>query len=148
MDSIECDLHAFSLRRDKARDAHEAQYNLNYCLAVALLDGKMGLNQITEARVRADDVQTLMRRLRIVAPPGGSVERRPQEKVTVYLNTGQSYSAEVAHSRRLDKKEDFEAKFFVCAEGSLSPAAAAALHDTVLDLETVSDIATVLDLAR
>ncbi len=148
VDAIECDLHSFSLRRDEARDAHEAQYNLNYCLTVALLDRKMGLHQITEERVRADDVQALMRRLRIIPPPGGSVERRPKEKVTVHLNDGRSYSAEVAHSRRLDTKEDFEAKFFTCAEGSLSPQAAASLRDTILDLENLSDIATVLGIVR
>jgi 2-methylcitrate dehydratase PrpD len=148
VEAIECDLHSFSLRRNAARDAHEAQYNLNYCLAVALLDGKMGLHQMTEERVRADDVQALMRRLRIIPPPGGSVERRPKEKLTVYLNDGHTYSAEVTHSRRLDNQEDFEAKFFTCAEGSLSPDAATALRDTILDLENLSDIGTVLELVR
>ncbi len=33
--------------RSEARDAHEGQYNLKYCLAVTLLDGQMGLKQMT-----------------------------------------------------------------------------------------------------
>jgi 2-methylcitrate dehydratase PrpD len=148
VDAIECDLHSFSLRRDQARDSHEGQYNLKYCLAVALLDGKMGLKQMTEERVKASDVQALMRRLRLVPPPGGSVERRPKEKLTVHLNNGQSLSAEVTHSRRISEKEDFEAKFFACTEGSLSRDAAAALRDQVLNLESLPDICSVMDIIR
>ena len=145
VESIECDLHSFSLRRDEARDSHEGQYSLKYCLSVALLDGRMGLEQMTAERVQAKDAQDLMRRLRIVAPPGGSVERRPKERVTVHLKNGQSYSAEVAHARRIDKKEDLEAKFFACAQGSLSEKASTALRDIILDLENLSDITPIMD---
>jgi 2-methylcitrate dehydratase PrpD len=146
--SIECDLHSFSLRRDEARDSHEAQYSLKYCLSVALLDGRMGLQQITAERVAAKDVQDLMGRLRIAPPPGGSLERRPKERLTVYMTNGQSYSAEVSHARRIDKKEDLEAKFFVCVQESLSEAAAAALRDMILDLENLSDISPLMNAVR
>jgi 2-methylcitrate dehydratase PrpD len=148
VDAIECDLHGFSLRRNEARDSHEGQYSLQYCLAVALLDGHMGLAQMTDARVRAQDVQDLMRRLRLVAPPGGAVERRPKERLTVHLTNGQSYSAEVTHARRIDKREDLEAKFFTCAQGSLSPQAAAALRDRVLALEDLGDVSILIDSVR
>jgi 2-methylcitrate dehydratase PrpD len=146
--SIECDLHSFSLRRDKAGDTHEAQYSLKYCLCVALLDGQMGLRQMTQERVQAQDVQELMRRLQVVAPPGGSVERRPSERLTVYLTNGQSHAAEVSHARRIDQQADLEAKYFTCAEGSLSPALAATLRDTILNLENLSDISKLMDLVR
>jgi 2-methylcitrate dehydratase PrpD len=148
VDAIECDLHTFSLRREEARDSHEGQYSLRYCLAVALLDGRMGLAQMTDARVRAQDVQDLMRRLRILPPPGGAVERRPKEQLTVHLTNGQSYSAEVAHARRIDKPEDLEAKFFTCAQGSLAPQAATALRDKVLGVEDLADISILMDSIR
>jgi len=145
---IECDLHSFSLRRAEAGDAHEGQYSLAYCLSVALLDGQMGLRQMTDDRVRAQDVQVLMRRLRIVPPPGGSVERRPKERLTIHLKNGQSHSTEIAHSRRISKQEDLEAKYLTCVDGSLSPQAAAQVRDTVLDLENLDDIAKLLDHVR
>jgi aconitate decarboxylase len=148
VESIECDLHSFSLRREQARDAHEAQYNLKYCLSVALLDRQMGLRQMTQERVQANDVQALMRRLRLVEPPDVSIESRPSERLTVHLNNGQRYSAEVSHSRRIDKREDLEAKFFACAQGSLSPETAAALRDTILNLETLSDIGAPMEAIR
>jgi 2-methylcitrate dehydratase PrpD len=148
VDWIECDPHSFSLRRNQAGDAHEGQYSLIYCLSVALLDGQMGLRQMSDERVRAQDVQALMRRLRIVPPPGGPVERRPKERVTVHLNNGQSHSAEVTRPRRISNRQDLEAKFFTCVQGSLSPEAAARVRDTILNLEDLDDIAKLIDYVR
>ena len=148
VDRIECDLHSFSLRRAEAVDAHEGQYSLQYCLCVALLDGQMALRQMTDERVKSQDVQGLMRRLRIVPPPGGSVERRPKERLTIHLKNGQSHTTEVTHSRRISNREDLEAKYSTCVQGSLSPQAAAQVHDTILTLEKVDDIAKLLDQVR
>ena len=148
VDWIECDLHSFSLRRAEAGDAHEGQYSLKYCLSVALLDGQMGLRQMTDERVRAQDVQALMRRLRIVAPPGGPVERRPKERLTIHLKNGQNYSTEVTRPRRISNRGDLEAKYLTCVQASLSPQTAARVRDTVLNLENVDDIAKLLDHVR
>jgi len=148
VDWIECDPHSFSLRRQYANDSHEGQYSLAYCLSVALLDGRMALSQMTDERVKAPDVQTLMRRLRIVPPPDGPVERRPKERLTIHLKNGQAHSTEVSHARRINKRADLEAKYFTCVEGSLSAEAARRLCDTVLGVENVNDISQVLAQVR
>jgi 2-methylcitrate dehydratase PrpD len=148
VDFIECDLHSFSLRRDEARDSHEGQYSLKYCLSVALLDRRMELAQIAESRVQAQDVQQLMRRLRIVPPPGGSLERRPTEHLVVHLKNGQTYAAEVRHPHRIQSRDDLEAKFFVCVAGSTSPENAAALRDAILKAETLANVGTLMNLVR
>jgi len=90
----------------------------------------------------------LMHRLRLVAPPDGSLERRPKEKLTVYLKNGQSYSAEVTHTRRISSRAELEAKFFGCAQGSLSSEMAAQTRDIILNLETLADVAKLADLVR
>ena len=148
VDRIECDLHSFSLRRDEARDAHEGQYSLKYCLSVVLLDKQMGLGQMTDERVKSKDVQDLMHRLRLVPPPGGSLERRSREKLTVYLKNGQSYSAEVTYAHRISSLAELEAKFFGCAQGSLSSEMAAQTRDIILNLEKLADVAKLMDLVR
>ena len=148
VDRIECDTHAFSLRRDEAGDAHEGQYSLKYCLSVVLLDKAMGLKQMTEQRVKSGDVQDLMRRLRIVPPPDGAVERRPVERLTVHLKNGQSYSAEVAHARRISSREELEAKFFTCVEGSLAGEVAKQARDLVLGLDKVGDVTKLTEIIR
>src|SRR5919108_1012802 len=145
VDWIECDPHSFSLRRSEAKDAHEGQYSLLYCLSVALLDRRMGLQQMTDERVRAQDVQALMRRLRIVPPPDGPLERRPKERVTIHLKNRQSYSTEITRPRRIDNREDLETKFLACVKESLSLETATRVRDTVLNLENVADIAELLD---
>jgi hypothetical protein len=89
-----------------------------------------------------------MRRLRIVPPPGGPVERRPKERVTVHLKNGQSHSAEVTRPHRISNQEGLEAKFFTCVQGSLSQEEAAQVRDTILNLEKLYDIAKLLDYVR
>jgi 2-methylcitrate dehydratase PrpD len=136
------------LRRQYAGDAHEGQYSLAYCLSVALLDGRMALQQMTDERVKAADVQALMRRLRIVPPPGGPVERRPKERMTIHLKSGQAHSTEVSHARRISNRADLETKYFTSVQGSLSAEAAARVRDAVLSLERVDDIAKLLEQVR
>jgi 2-methylcitrate dehydratase PrpD len=148
VDRIECDTHTFSLRRDEARDAHEGQYSLKYCLSVALLDGAMGLRQMTYDRVNSQDVQHLMQKLRVVPPPGGAVERRPKEKLTVFLRNGREYSAEVSHARRISSREELEAKFYTCVEGSLARDVATETHDMILSFDKVDDVSKLADLVR
>jgi hypothetical protein len=89
-----------------------------------------------------------MRRLRIVPPADGPVERRSKERVTIHLKNGQSYSAEITRPRRIDNREDLEAKFLICVQESLSPESAARVRDTVLNLENLTDIAKLLDYVR
>jgi hypothetical protein len=103
---------------------------------------------MTEERVKSKDVQELMHRLRPVAPPDGSLERRPKEKITVYLKNGQSYSAEVTHARRISGRAELEAKFFGCVQGSLSSEMAAQTRDIILNLEKLADVAKLADLVR
>jgi hypothetical protein len=64
------------------------------------------------------------------------------------MKNGQSHSAEATHARRLDKREDLEAKFFTCVEGSVSPEGAAAIRDTILNVENLPDVATLMDFVR
>ena len=115
---------------------------------MVLLDKQMGLGQMTDERVKSKDVQDLMHRLRLVPPPGGSLERRPREKLTVYLKNGQSYSTEVTHARRISSLTELEAKFFGCAQGSLSSEMAAQTRDIILNLEKLADVAKLMDLVR
>ena len=80
--------------------------------------------------------------------PGGPVERRSKEKLTVYLTNGKGYSAEVTHPGRISGKENIEAKFFTCVNGSLSQDVAKQLRDCTLGMEQLSDIGKIMDVSR
>ncbi|MDI3339483.1 MAG: MmgE/PrpD family protein [Sphaerobacter sp.] len=44
------------------RTPYEAKFSIQYAVAIALLDGRAGLEQFTEARMRRDDIASLLRR--------------------------------------------------------------------------------------
>lgn len=148
IDRIECDPHLFSLRRHEPLDAQAGQYSLEYCLSVALLDGKVGVDQMTDERVRAPDVQGLMRRLQIVSPGDGPASRTAKERLTVFLRDGRNLSTEIERPRRLTTTEETDAKFFECALRATPAEAATRLHDAILKLETLTDITILMDDAR
>lgn len=51
--------------KDDPQTKEQADYNLRYLLAVALLDGQVGPDQLTTARIRKSDVQDLLSRITI-----------------------------------------------------------------------------------
>ncbi len=55
--------------KDHPQTKEQADYNLKYLAAVALLDGQVGPEQLETTRVRRDDVQHLLRRVTVVAAP-------------------------------------------------------------------------------
>ncbi len=55
--------------KDHPQTKEQADYNLKYLAAVALLDGQVGPEQLETARVRRDDVQNLLRRVTVVPAP-------------------------------------------------------------------------------
>lgn len=83
------------------RTKEEADHSLPYVIAVALLDGAVMPEQYWPDRIQREDVQTLLRRVRVKADPGLSA-RFPRElpcRLSVHLKTGQLLSIE---------KSDFE----------------------------------------
>jgi 2-methylcitrate dehydratase len=53
--------------KDYPQSKEQADYNLKYLVAVALLDGQVGPEQLETTRVRRDDVQNLLHRVTVVA---------------------------------------------------------------------------------
>ncbi len=53
--------------KDHPHTKEQADYNLKYLAAVALLDGQVGPEQLETTRVRRDDVQNLLHRVTVVA---------------------------------------------------------------------------------
>jgi 2-methylcitrate dehydratase len=74
----------------EVRTKEEADHSLPYLLAVALIDGQVLPAQYLPERIRADDVQELIRRVE-VRPDDGLSERFPDEhsaRIRVHLRDG------------------------------------------------------------
>jgi 2-methylcitrate dehydratase len=68
----------------------QADYNLAYLTAAALIDGQVGPEQLREDRIRREDVQTFMQRVR-VQPDGALTAGYPKTapvRVRISLNDG------------------------------------------------------------
>lgn len=90
------------------RIKEQADHNLLYLVAVALLDGEVWPEQFLPERIRRDDVQSLLRRV-VVGPDASFTRRIPGEmpvRMTVHLTdgrvlTGQKTDYEGFHTRPL-----------------------------------------------
>lgn len=110
--AIEADLHPFSLMRADPQEAIATGYSLPYLLAVALLDGRVGLDQVGDSRLNDPRVRGLMAKVRhdpSAAPADGP------ERVTVRLSDGRVLVAEQAAKPDLHDEGLVTDKFTDCA---------------------------------
>ncbi|WP_246792256.1 MmgE/PrpD family protein [Burkholderia perseverans] len=80
--------------KDRPRTKEQADYNLKYLIAVALLDGRVGPAQLEPERILADDAQRLLARV-TVRPDATFSARYPQAldtRVTIRCRDGRTLS--------------------------------------------------------
>jgi len=136
------------LIHSQPRDALEGKFSMQYCMAIALLDGQIGLNQFTDEKVLDPKAQELLSRVSFVHPEGGSFN----EAVTVKLKDGRELCHEVASPKGDPQNpmtdEELAAKYRDCAGIVLSPEETQNSLDMISHLEDLEDITELLDLLR
>jgi len=82
--------------KDHPWTKEQADYNLKYLTAVALLDGQVGPEQLETERVRRSDVQDLLARVDVKAAPDltEAYPERTAARVHVVLNSGLEFDRE------------------------------------------------------
>jgi len=123
----------------------QSRYSLGYQLAVAILDGKVGIDQHTEERIHRPDIKTMMERIHLnehpVASPGAvSIKDVFVGRLTVRLKDGRKFSGEQDATNRPPSRDDLLAKYRDCAERVLSRAQVERSIELIWDLENVKDI--------
>ncbi|MFC2000991.1 MmgE/PrpD family protein [Chloroflexota bacterium] len=134
----------------------EAKFSVEYCVAVALLDGKAGLAQFTDERVKDPKLQELITKVKYVHPEemkgavglsnsgtGGSENILP-EAVTVKLKDGRQFFKEVPIARGCPgnpmKTDDLLAKYRACAGSVLSATDIERSIEQIFTLEKLPNI--------
>jgi 2-methylcitrate dehydratase len=123
--------------KDAPATKEQADYNLKYLLAVALIDGEVGPDQLQTERIRRSDVQGLLSRINI-RPDAALTARYPQAtpvRITIKLHDGQHVSREQddyegAPSRPFSWQRTVE-KFHWLANGYADDALRAKIIDAV-----------------
>jgi 2-methylcitrate dehydratase len=82
--------------KDHPLTKEQADYNLKYLTAVALLDGQVGPEQLETERVCRDDVQELLARVDVEAAPDltEAYPERTSARVHIVLNDGRAFNRE------------------------------------------------------
>jgi 2-methylcitrate dehydratase len=82
--------------KDHPRTKEQADYNLKYLSAVALLDGQVGPEQIETDRVRRADVQNLLQRVTVTPADDltAAYPERTSTRVHITLHDGRSFDQE------------------------------------------------------
>ena len=135
------------LKFPKPADELEARFSLEYCLAVALLNGEVVVGDFTPTAVLHEPVRALLSRIHMEAlpeltgPRSGGFE---PETVTVDLADGRSVArtiSEVRGSSALPLTEaELMEKFDSCVAGSLSKMTSELLKQSLLGIDTLDDI--------
>jgi aconitate decarboxylase len=125
-----------------------AQMNVAYAVAVALLDGDVLVEQFSTKRINSDDVWNLIDRT--IARHEKAFDHLPIDeqlttRVRVTLNDGSTHTAKVVHPRGTGDRNltnsDIRDKYAKLTHQIISAERQAAIEATVLNIETLEDVA-------
>ncbi|MFC2039261.1 MmgE/PrpD family protein [Chloroflexota bacterium] len=130
----------------------EGKFSMEYCMAIALLDGQVALRQFADDRVMDARAQELLQRVKYVhsGDVGGVEALNTPEVVTVELRDGRKLNRETlvakGDSRNPMAAEELAAKYRNCASSVLSVEDIEMSLNMVSCLEDVRDVAEVMNL--
>lgn len=127
----------------------EGKFSMEYCLAAALLDGRINLASFSDEAVQRPQAQELLRRVEMVEGEQGKPIVGPAT-VTVLLDDGSQHSRHVETPRGEPKAplswEELVAKYNDCAAGILSDAAIARSAAIIAELEAATDLGELMGI--
>lgn len=131
-----------------------ADHSFPYCVAVALLNGKVTLHSFSSKQLRDSALHDLMKKVRVVRQPefvGRYPETMPT-RLTVRTVSGKPYTKQVevplGHPRNPMSDQELEGKFRRLASGRFDRARIDRIIGFVWTLDRVKDIGTLMPLLR
>ncbi len=136
--------------RPKTRET--ADHSLPYCVAVALMDGEVGLAQFSDRRIADPRLHQLMEKIRIVADPwlDNQYPAAMPNLIEITLRDGTKYTKQVdypkGHPKNPMTDTEVERKFASLCHGLLTPPKIQRVLDRLWELEKIKDASEVLSL--
>jgi 2-methylcitrate dehydratase PrpD len=145
---IECRVHPSRiayLDRPQARTSLEAQFSIQYCVATALANGRVGLGQFSEVGLAQPATRSLMPKVRIT--PAEDFAGFASEVIVRKLD-GREVSSRLPEPRGSKSspftEDEMVRKFIDCAMEIMSAAQAEKAAAALMSLDTQDDVASVL----
>jgi len=119
----------------------EAKFSLEYCVARAILDGQIGLDQFTSEKIEDPALQTLIKKVK----PNYGDQRSLSVEIQVRMNSGDTYSSQVTEAKGTPGNPlnwpDLEQKFQQCAKSLLSDEEVRQTLEQLKHFERLQDVA-------
>jgi 2-methylcitrate dehydratase PrpD len=142
-------------QKKRPATAIDAKFSLPFTVALALVRGRVGLDDFTAESLADPDLLSVAQRVSYERRPDWGRDRAASAALTVTLESGTVLTAQVdtplGHPDRPLSDEQLRAKFRACASRAARPleaSAANAVADELLALESVGDIADLRLLRR
>ena len=144
---------AAALDRRPPQTTEDAQYNLAYPLAVALLDGEVGPRQVMPPRIHGRDVLALMSRVEVIAEARfqSSFPAQALAEVTIMTVDGAAFHSGIVTARweppvGLPSDGELAAKFHSLVGSILGQEKARAIEQMIGEFECESDVNSLINL--
>lgn len=128
-----------------------ADHSIPYLLAVALVEGRVGLDSFDHERLQDPVLHKLMQRIRVAEVEEFS-QRFPAElvmRISIAMRDGSvardEISHPIGHAKNPMEDEQINAKFEELADALEAPEAARELRDSLWSLEKESNVATLVE---
>jgi 2-methylcitrate dehydratase PrpD len=144
VENVESDFHLRSLSRTDPQEAIAGPNSMPFILAVALLDGKVTLEQFTEEKIHDPRVRAVMAQVRHKPNERRPGQAEPPDRITVKLKNGAVHTIEVAERTTHKTKSEIYAKYMSCATMTLSQSRAEQLGGLVDRLENTPQVAALM----
>jgi 2-methylcitrate dehydratase len=138
----------------RPRTRETADHSFPYCVAVALLDGKVTLRSFGDTRLTDPALHKLMQKVRVVAQPE-FVGRYPETmatRITVRTQAGNNYVKQVdyplGHPKNRMSDQEIEDKFCRLTAGKLNRARMNKVIDVVWKFDRLKDVGTLMPLLK
>jgi 2-methylcitrate dehydratase PrpD len=146
--SISCKLNPLVLGMTpyhRPATGYEAKFSMTYCIARALVDGKVCLDHFTDEKVREEGWQSLISKIEFLHPdPWGDGAVDLLTEIVIHLTSGESYSHRVAIPKGEPENPMTEGelvdKFKQCTKAVLEEREGERLVDSILHLERIDDL--------
>jgi 2-methylcitrate dehydratase PrpD len=143
--------HTQLARFHRPKSGKEGKFSIPYCIATALLRGKISLGDFTNEKVADGEVQALLSKVKYLYP----VEYRKcpsslAQELVVKFNNGAEYSHKVdlpkGEPANPMTDEELLVKFIDCASLLLPQVVIEQVRDTMTSLESLDDISKLIDI--
>ncbi len=156
VEAVDCQAPPRTLNNLRYKDPTtklEGKFSMQFALAEALIDRKLGLAQVTDEKVNAPATKEMMKRITCRAYPdwveGKDTDARPH-LVIVKLKNGKEYSHAVAMPKGSAKlpltEEELLTKYRECAKVVLKDNEVERSIELLLKLEKLEDIKELMDI--